>query len=103
MDRRVQLIYIVLIILAVWSYQIVRYFIARRRKPYRWKCPVCGFKVETDSPSTFQVSTTSHNHATLNEQRMLDPWQSPETKEACKRFHPGEICVPGKNHPAANG
>jgi hypothetical protein len=95
-----------IILLCLWTiglWELANWFIDRRKKTLKWKCKVCGFTVKTDSPSTFMVSTTSHNHASLNEQRMLDPWQTPETKEACKRFHPGEICVPGRNHPAANG
>lgn len=29
------------------------------------------------------------------------PWDQPEVKEACARFHPGEKCEPGRNHPGA--
>lgn len=58
---------ILLAFFTICFWEFIKWVMSKRTKTYKWKCSVCGFKVVTDSPSTFMVSTTSHNHASLGE------------------------------------
>lgn len=91
---------IISVVLCKVSWDIYKWF---RDHPFRWKCPQCNFTVKTDIRETYEISKSSHNHASTKEFKDTDPWRSRETLEACKRFHPGEPCMPGKNHPGQAG
>lgn len=57
----------IFILLGVATWNFSKYIYYRIRKHYRWKCPVCGFKIATDNKQTFEISVLSHNHASLRE------------------------------------
>lgn len=86
-------------VVVVGSKELIQYLWMCHKYPYRWTCPTCGFELHTDNKYSFDISKSSHNHSSLYEFKDTDPWNSPETKAACQRFHPGEPCMPGENHP----
>lgn len=92
---------IVMFVAANLIWDFIKFLWDRHKFPYRWKCPQCNFSFETNVRETYEISKSSHNHSSTKEFKDTDPWRSCETLEACKRFHPGEPCMPGKNHPAA--
>lgn len=61
-----------IILLSMWSiavWELANWLLNRRKKTLKWKCKRCDFKVKTDSPETYYISVTSHNHSSLKEFR----------------------------------
>lgn len=51
----------------IGGWELYKYLNHRRKFPYRWKCPKCNFKVETNVRETYEISKGSHNHSRLEE------------------------------------
>jgi rubredoxin len=64
-----------LLTIAVWEF--ANYLISRIRKPYRWKCKICGWTYKTTTEchtkSRSAVTTTSQVKNTKGEHKWIMP------------------------------
>lgn len=46
---------------------VVNYIVGWVKRPYRWHCPVCQFKLSTNNKETLTLAAKGHTHELIKE------------------------------------